>query len=198
MSALKSEITNRGAPPDSFLDELITWGKSEDLTVFDRNATPVDIYSLIKPKLGPWEATQGEPIPFIWHRRAALMEAMRVHAGFESSWNWREGVDTANATSIRNIEGQETGIFQVSHDSLNLDKSGELKKWLSGHLSTSVDSPKEFIAAMKSYHQFALAYYARLVRQNIRWAGPLLHGLIIKDLNPEAVVEFRNILNPKQ
>ena len=43
-------------------------------------------------------------------RRAAMLEVMRVHAGFESSLNWKEGVDRTNKTSMANVTGQETGI----------------------------------------------------------------------------------------
>jgi hypothetical protein len=52
----------------------------------------------------------GRPV-FHWddlqHRRAAMLEVMRVHAGFESSWNWKQGVDTTNRTSMRKIEGRK-------------------------------------------------------------------------------------------
>ena len=60
------------------------------------------------------------------HRRAALLEVMRVHAGFESSWDWNEGVDITNPHSVAHIEGQETGIFQVSFDSVLLGHNAML------------------------------------------------------------------------
>jgi hypothetical protein len=50
-----------------------------------------DIYSVIKNELGPW-ANDLE-------RRAAMLEALRVLAGFESSWRWDAGVDTTNPHS---------------------------------------------------------------------------------------------------
>lgn len=190
----KARVENRGNPPDSFLDELVNWARSEDPSVFAPNDVEKDIFGVIRPALGPWRLTDGEAFPAFFHRRAALCEAMRVHAGFESSWNWNEGVDMTNATSRRNIEGQETGIFQVSHDSLALDKSGMLKKWLSLGVPNAVESAITFIDWMKRDHHLALQYYARLVRINTRWAGPLLRGEILNDLRPNAVNEFMRLL----
>lgn len=190
----KARVEGRGNPPDIFLSELVDWAKSEDLTVFAPNDVPKDIFAVIRPSLGPWQLTDGEPVPYIFHRRAALCEAMRVHAGFESSWDWNEGVDTTNRTSMRNIEGEETGIFQVSHDSLGLDKSGGLGKWLSIGVPAAVGSATAFIAAMKGDHLLAMQYYARLVRVNIRWAGPLVRGEILNSLRRNAVDEFARLL----
>lgn len=202
MSAIKSPVNagpgtddDRGIPPTSFLNELIDWARMTELSVFDRNDVDVEMFTLIRPKLGPWHETPGEPIPFIFHRRAALMEAMRVHAGYESSWNWNEGVDRTNQTSVANITGQETGIFQVSYDSTLLGgPTRPMKKYLDDLFGKDSVGPQFFIEHMKKDHVFALDYYARLVRVNIKWAGPLLHGLIIKDLNPDAVEEFKNLL----
>ena len=190
----KRHVLNRGTPPDSFLDELVKWAREADTAIFLPNDVPKDIYGVIRPALGPWRLTEGEPVPFLYHRRAAMCEAMRVHAGFESSWSWNEGVDVTNHTSMRNIEGQETGIFQVSHDSLLLDKDGTLRAWLAKNLQTAIDSPVAFIEAMKTYHSFALDYYARLVRINTRWAGPLLRGEILPELRTTAVDEFQRLL----
>src|SRR6185312_6343630 len=105
----KSKVKNRGEPPDSFLTELVEWGRAAPEEIFAPNPNPADIYAYMRPILGPWEN--------LLHRRAAMLEVMRVHAGFESSWNWNEGVDVTNKTSMSHIEGQETGIFQVSFDS---------------------------------------------------------------------------------
>lgn len=190
----KHRIRDRGTPPDSFLDELVGWARKADHAIFLPNDVPLDIFGVIKETLGPWFETPGEPVPFLYHRRAAMCEAMRVHSGFESSWNWKEGVDKTNRTSMRNIEGQETGIFQVSHDSLLLDKKGELKAWLNTHLQTAIEDPQAFIDAMKEYHPFCLEFYARLVRINTRWAGPLLRGEILPELQHNAVDEFIRLL----
>jgi hypothetical protein len=181
LSFTKRPVGNRGTPPQSFLEELVGWGKQAPEELFAPNSVPDDIYSLIRPPLGPWT---GPP-----HRRAAMLEAMRVHAGFESSWNWHEGVDTTNATSMSHITGQETGIFQVSFDS----------EWISPSLRTylnsqSIYNPRTFIAAMKQDHGLAMGYYVRLVRVNIQWAGPLKRGEIVPYLSRDAVAEFQNLL----
>lgn len=175
-------VFNRGAPPESFLGELLNWGRSADPSIFAPNAEPNDIYGWIKPVLGPWES----PI----HRRAVMLEVMRVHAGFESSWRWNCGVDTTNATSMRNIEGQETGIFQVSFDSTRLGKSAMFMFAETNGAGT----PQAFINKMKADHKFALEYYARLMRVSVRWAGPVLRHEVDKYLSREAVAQFMILL----
>ncbi len=183
MNPLKSPVKDRGVPPDSFLTELVAWGKTAPDEIFEPNTETHDVMPLLRPLLGPWQG--------LIHRRAAMLELLRCLAGFESSWNWSEGVDRANKTSMANIEGQETGIFQVSHDSLNLDKNGTLKAWLNTRLQTAVHDPREFIDAMKSYHTFALEYCARLLRVSYRWDGPILSGEINSSLSRAAVEEFQ-------
>ena len=74
--ATKQRVLNRGVPPDAFLDELVAWGKEAPDEIFAPN-NHVDIYSSVVGVLGPW---QGIP-----HRRAVMLEVMRVLAGFESS-----------------------------------------------------------------------------------------------------------------
>jgi hypothetical protein len=187
--ALKRPVHNErgslmGTPPDTFLDTLVTWARGEDDAVFAPNATPLDIFTLIKPKLAPngWR-----DLP---HRKAAMCEAIRVHAGFESGWNWNEGVDVTNAASRAHIEGQETGILQVSWDSTRLGES--VREF--AHANGILDDIPAFLARMKSDHTLALAYYARLVRVNIRWAGPLVHGFILRELQLDAVAEFERLL----
>lgn len=80
--ALKQEVLNRGIPPDTVLDKLISWGKSAPDEIFAPNQSH-DIYSAVAAVLGPWNGPK--------HRRAAMLEVMRVLAGFESSWDWNTG-----------------------------------------------------------------------------------------------------------
>jgi len=198
--ALKATVKNRGTPPDSFLDELISWARTAPDEIFVPNNEQYDVMTRLKPLLGSHVDTdaEGDPI-YVWdnlqHRKAALLELLRCLAGFESSWNWNEGVDKTNQTSMHNIEGQETGIFQVSHDSLRLDKSGTLKQWLSKHLETAVNNAQEFIDAMKSYHSFAIEYAARLLRISYKWDGPILRHEIDSSLSRAAVQEFISLIS---
>lgn len=179
----KTLVKNRGTPPVSFLEQLVEWGKDASDDIFAPNDNPQDIYAHIKPILGPWQN--------LLHRRAAMLEVMRVHAGFESSWNWDEGVDVTNESSMRNINGQETGIFQVSFDSTWIDNNA-MQPFAVAHGIGTVGS---FIPAMKANHALALEYYARLVRVSIQWAGPLKRHEIDPWLSHAAVQEFQNLLS---
>lgn len=154
--ANKLEVANRGSAPESFLLTLVTWAKSADETIFAQNQERDDIFNLVKHELGPWTSLS--------KRKAALCEVMRVHAGFESSWNWNEGVDFSNKHSLEHTTGQETGIFQVSFDSSYLGQ-GRMKPFLA---LQGIETVLGFISQMKSDHQLALEYYARLVRFNTR------------------------------
>lgn len=184
--AAKARVSNRGVPPDSFLATLVTWGRSATQDIFTPNSNSNDVYSALKPVLGPWNG--------LIHRRAVMLEVMRVHSGLESSWNWNEGVDVTNKSSMANIEGQEAGIFQVSFDSLRLDKSGTLMEVCHRHYGAAIDPIRTFILTMKSNHSFALEYYARLVRISIQWAGPLKRNEVNPWLSRSAVTEFENLL----
>lgn len=177
----KMPVKNRGIPPDAFLNELVEWGRGAADEIFaprkdDRGET--DVYTSVKPVLGPWESAI--------HRRAAMLEVMRVLAGFESSWDWKEGVDTTNARSMANIRSEEAGAWQVSYDSLAF--GSDLRA-----LSISQCVPlgaKTFIDAMKSDHAFAMEYIARLLRHTIRHNGPVKRREIHPFLDRGAVGEF--------
>jgi hypothetical protein len=182
-SAIKRAVYNRGAPPDSFLEPQITWARIAPRTI----AAPYlnyNIFDVVRPVLAPdgWKDLE--------HRFCALLEAQRVHAMFESSGNWNEGVDVTNATSMKHITGQEAGVFQVSFDSEWLEPS--LRTFL---MNCGIYTPQDFIAEMKSNHELALEYYSRLVRVNIQWAGPLKDRKIVPYLSIEAMEEYRTLVN---
>src|SRR5262245_41449497 len=81
------KVFNRGSPKAEFLQELVAWGKTAPDEIFvDKPGNKKDVYASVITELGPF----GD----ITHRRACMLEVMRVLAGFESSWNWNEGVDT--------------------------------------------------------------------------------------------------------
>jgi hypothetical protein len=85
--ATKKQVKNRGIPPDAFLEELVAWGKQAPDAIFAPNPAH-DVYASVAGVLGPWTGPG--------HRRAAMLEVMGVLAGFESSWHWTAGVDTAS------------------------------------------------------------------------------------------------------
>jgi hypothetical protein len=192
VDALFHPVLNRGIPPAAFIVELIAWGKSASGEIFAPNPNPSDVYALVKSHLATrrGEDAGGRPV-FLWddlqHRRAAMLEVMRVHAGFESSWNWKEGVDRANRTSMAHIEGEETGAWQVSYDSVHLGDDAMLHFAQTAGIAT----PEAFIPAMKTRHALAMEYYARLVRVSIAWAGPLISRKILPELRLDALAEFR-------
>lgn len=179
---VKNPVLNRGVAPDSFLHEIVAWAKTAPDEIFAVNPNPADIYATVRGRLGPYES--------ILQRKAVMLEVMRVHAGFESSWNWSEGVDTTNKTSMANLTGQETGIFQVSFDSVALGNSAMLP-FVQQH---DCPTPRPFIDKMKTDHSLALEYYARLVRVNVKWAGPIMRGEINQWLSRDAMAEFEGLI----
>lgn len=195
-------VENRGRAPIAFLEELTDWGRTAPVEIFAFNSVPNDAYAVIKSRLGTQQGHDGSGTPvYVWesplHRRAAMLELMRVHAGRESSWKWNEGVDKTNARSQRLKTAEETGIFQVSFDSTQLD-SAEGKNIMAAFAKAhEIDKPETFIPAMKENHLLAFEYYARLVRVSVAWAGPLIrHGSdsVYPYLNRDAMREFMGFL----
>lgn len=159
--ACKARVFNRGIPPDSFLDKLIEWGKKAPDDIFAPN-TEADIYGKVKAELGPWENLQ--------HRKAAMLEVMRVLAGFESSWSWTEGVDTSR-TGGDTPENSEAGAWQVSYDARHIHP--ELLTLLE---TRGIRNGIEFQRAIKFDHPLAMEFVARLMRHNTKHNGPLYKG----------------------
>lgn len=178
--ATKQRVLDRGIPPTAFLDELVTWGRSADSAIFAPNPHD-DIYSSVMSVLGPWRDGN--------HRRAAMLEVMRVLAGFESSWRWAEGRDITNASSV-SPETIEAGAWQVSSNSMNFGlELQELVRRKVGSLDGN-----QFQAAMKSNHELAMEYIARLLRRTTHHNGPVKRHEIDEWLRRDAVTEFQNLL----
>jgi hypothetical protein len=180
-TATKQRVANRGAPPDAFLDELVAWGKQAPDEIFVINASH-DIYSSVFRELGPWEGIQ--------HRRAVMLEVLRVLAGFESSWKWNEGRDTTNPTSVT-PETIEAGAWQVSANSMNFGQ--ELKDLVRARVGT-LDG-NAFQRAMKQDHKLAMEYIARLLRRTTKHNGPVKRREINEWLRRDAVAEFQALLS---
>ncbi len=178
--ACRQKVHNRGRPPDEFLAELVDWGRSADGEIFKRNSA-ADIYTSVVGTLGPWEDDL--------HRRAAMLEVLRVLAGFESSWNWTAGRDVTNPGSNTPCT-EEAGIFQCSGNSMSL--ATLLRQLLldAGGEATC----KSFIEVTKANHRFTLEYCARLLRITTKHHGPIKQGHVHAWLRRDAVDELRRAL----
>ena len=179
--ACKAQVFNRIVTPDSFLNELIDWANQAPDEVFEKNDKK-DIYSSVAPELGPWNT--------LLHRKAVMLEVLRVLGGFESSWDWNEGRDITNINSNTACT-EEAGIFQCSGDSMDFDPS--LKKLLKD-TSDKTDC-ETFIKVSKSNHKFAIEYCARLLRFTVNHHGPVKRKEINPWLKRNAVVEFQGFLS---
>jgi hypothetical protein len=193
MSAINQPVYNRGEPPQDFLDAIIAWAENPEaaapLTAAP-NSEPDDVLGMIEASPRAAEI-MGDGSPA--RRLAVLLEVMRVHAGYESSWNWTEGVDTTNPQSVANPECEETGVFQVSYNSKDLDGSGSLADYLASH---GLPDAGSFIGAMKGSAPLAIDYYARLVRISYRWAGPLIRPEdVLAHLSAAAIAEFEMLVS---
>jgi hypothetical protein len=179
-NATKQHVLNRGVPSDAFLDELIAWGRDAADEIFEPNELS-DVYSSVMNTLGPWQAPP--------HRRAVMLEVMRVLAGFESSWHWNEGRDTTNASSVT-ADTIEAGAWQVSANSMNFGP--ELKTLIRREVGT-LDG-NAFQDAMKTNHPLAMEYIARLLRRTTHHNGPVLRHEIDPWLRRDAVAEFQALM----
>jgi N-acetyl-anhydromuramyl-L-alanine amidase AmpD len=179
--ACKARVFNRRVVPDDFLNELINWCKQAPDEIFMKNEN-YDIYSHVFKELGPWGS--------LLHRKAVMLEVLRVLAGFESSWDWNEGRDTKNPNSNTSCT-EEAGIFQCSGDSMNFDRSlRNLLKLVAGN--TDCDT---FRSVSKNNHAFAIEYCARLLRFTVNHHGPVRLREIHPWLKLEAVAEFERFLS---
>ncbi|OQW77758.1 MAG: hypothetical protein BVN33_01660 [Proteobacteria bacterium ST_bin13] len=179
-AATRSAVLNRGKPSAAFLDELIAWGRSAADEIFAPNAAD-DVYSSVKAALGPWHGAQ--------HRRAVMLEVMRVLAGFESSWNWNAGRDTTNPTS-NTPTTTEAGAWQVSANSMSF--GDDLRALVKARVGT--DEGLAFQRAMKQDHELAMEYIARLLRHTVKHNGPVKRHEIDQWLRRDAVEEFTRLL----
>jgi hypothetical protein len=160
-TAAKQHVFNRGVAPDDFLNQLVAWGKTAPEAIFaDQPGNEKDIYASVTEELGPF----GD----ILHRKACMLEVMRVLAGFESSWNWNEGI-AASRESEDTPENSEAGAWQVSADSVRLGQ--DLKDLVNREVGTL--NGVAFQRAMKAKHPLAMEYIARLMRHTRKQNGPL-------------------------
>jgi hypothetical protein len=181
-NATKKQVSNRGIAPDSFLDELVAWGKTASDDIFIPNLAS-DVYSAVRSTLGPYKDPD--------HRRAVMLEVLPVLAGFESSWNWNQGIDAGKPEAVT-PETTEAGAWQVSSNSMAWGP--ELRNLVI--TKAGADDPATFQQAMKQNHLLAMEYIARLLRRTIAANGPVLHHNIDAWLRKDAVAEFLVLLYP--
>lgn len=187
---LRAEVYNRGRAPRAFLEKLVEWGRSAPESLFAVRPG-YDVYSHVAYKLGPWT---GLP-----HRRAAMLEVLRVLGGFESSWEWSAGVDVGKLEPNTAMT-EEAGIFQISCNSMY--QRPALRNLLIQ--TAGSDECEDFITTMKADQDFALRFCALLLRHTIRHHGPLRRtehnpsnpraSSIHPFLSREAVSEFERLL----
>lgn len=182
----KAKVLDRGIPPDSFLQELVDWGKEAPAEIFadppPEPTSETDVYASVRKELGPYED--------LLHRKACMLEVMRVLAGFESSWNWKEGRDVKNTASSSPQNEVEAGAWQVSSNSMVFGK--DLKALVADKVKST--DAVAFQSAMKTNHPLAMEYIARLLRHTVRANGPVLRHKINEWLSPAAVKEFQELL----
>jgi hypothetical protein len=164
------------SPPPLFLDELVDWAKNAPEEIFISNAKN-DIYSNVLTELGPYASTV--------HRKAVMLEVLRVLAGIESTWNWNQGVDPDKKVP-NTPKNEETGAFQVSWDGMNNNQS--LKDFVKKTFGKT--DTKTFITNMKTHHKFAIEYAARLFMVTTAANGPLGRPKFHHELSRDAVDEF--------
>jgi hypothetical protein len=179
-AACKATVHNRGEAPNSFLNELINWAKQAGDDIFEENDN-YEIYSSVASELGPWAGSL--------HRKAVMLEVLRVLGGLESSWNWNEGRDTSKRGS-NTLCSEEAGIFQCSGNAMGFDPS--LKSLL--RKAAGKTDCATFIKCSKENHEFAIEFCARLLRFNVNHHGPVKRKEINPWLRGDSVSEFQGFL----
>jgi hypothetical protein len=182
-------VLNRGIPPDDFLRLLVAWGAVGQSEIFAENALN-DIYGAVIDALGPFDNGDAGLI----QRRAVMLEVLRVLGGLETSWNFEAGADP-DGENESDPYCQETGIFQVSANSMDFDPS--LKQCALNYCGPQ-SGVQDFIDQMKVLRTFAFEYCARLLRFNTGWDGPIDRGVLQQWVSRDAVAEFMTLITAYQ
>jgi hypothetical protein len=179
------KVLNRGIPPVEFLQEIVEWGKTAAPEIFaDKKTKEPDVYASVKEELGPFK---GLP-----HRKACMLEVMRVLAGFESSWKWDTGRDTTNPEE-NSPDTISAGPFQVSANSMGFGP--DLRDLLAPYgICNAKRDGNAFQVLMKTNHTVAFSYISRLLRHTVRHNGPVKRCEINAWLSKDAAKEFQQLL----
>jgi hypothetical protein len=164
----RGQVYNRGRAPTEFLTYIVDWARDAPDALFDYNDA-ADVYAHVKYKLGPWK----EGSDFLVHRRAVMCEVLRTLCGFESSWDWEEGIDmSANhgRPYDRPKQTWEAGILQASADSMSAYAS--CKAYAAEH-GIGVKDYDDFRALSMRKGVFPIQYGANILRSTYKHHGPL-------------------------
>lgn len=183
-------VSNRGTPPATFLQMLVTVGNTLPAEVTAPNTERDDVFSTIHDALGSWQGEPDSPERAL-HRLAVMLEILRVLAGFESAWNWSEGRDTTNPTE-NDPETESAGAFQISYNSRAF--GDDLRKMIG---EAAILGGTQFQAVTKANPPFAIQYAARILRHTTKHNGPVKRHEIHPWLRKDAVEEFKALLTVK-
>lgn len=189
--AFFTSVHNRGKPSQDFMDRLTRWVREAPAEVFSETykGREADIYDSIRDR---------RPELSRYGRRALMGEVLRVLAGFESSWNWREGRDVTNPSS-NTPATEEAGAFQCSANSCNFDKSlvDLFNVWAARtgkpYWTNMTASGRTFIEMTKGYPDYAMEHAARLLRFTVRHHGPVVRGEIFPWMRVPAIEAFEDL-----
>ncbi len=195
LSACLVNVHNRGKPTEDMVMEIIDLVGLMDYSDFEVNDN-YDIYSHMQPKFA--EFTKD-----IDSRRALMAGVLVNLAGWESSWDWTEGVDTTNPASMANKCGEEAGLLQTSADSManfNASSGGSLKAFFDESCKeyTGGTDCERFIKCSKDpggLHYFTIQYTAKLLRHTTNHHGPIKRKSdVYSSLSTECVRQIRSFL----
>lgn len=175
---------SKDSPPIDFLTDIVALVKQMDNSIFAPNTEVHDVFNGITG----WQGEKLSPEWFI-HRKAVMLEVLRVLGGFESTWNWNEGKDQSSHHE-NDEETESAGLWQISYNSRAFGNDLRLliARWniLSGY---------DFQAITKLKKSFAVEYAVRLFRHTTQHNGPLKRGEVQTQLNFDAIEEFKQLLN---
>lgn len=189
--ACKMRVHNRGSAPDWFLSEITEWGKNAPANIFELNFN-YDIYSSVRPELGPYKSEK--------HRRAVMLEVLRVLGGFESSWDHSEGIDANNPSSAQNKCREEAGIYQTSQNAtyfgtdLKFMQIDQCKNYTQENICLNFIECSKDSRGNKANRKFIHSFTALLLRKTVNHHGPVKRKEINKWLRPACVAEFESKL----
>lgn len=182
--ALKMPVFNRGIPSDLFIDEILACVRLLPDEYFGPNKN-FDIYNKVSSELGPWEN--------LLHRKAVMAHILIVLGMFESSGNWKEGVDSSRRTSTTK-ENAEAGAWQESWDARRLDPS--LAEFLKNN---SITDGVEFQQRMKTDHCLAVSFTILLLRIDVKDFERIANGPVRKgDERRKTWPDRSNLWNAKE